>query len=203
MTCGRELIASCGDAVDGAAASHSAELVRGDFFAKKEGPLIRPVSPKASLRLDGPPSPQGEKGSFGLRCRISATVLTLVLSVALYTPGVSACTVPEGFARVSTPEAEIAYRWEPDELRVGRFFAAEVIACRAPGPEAVRAIALDAQMPAHGHGMNYRPTVRQTGPGSFRFTGLMLHMAGTWRLTFDLFQGDRRTRLTQEVTLEP
>ena len=31
----------------------------------------------------------------------------------------------------------------------------------------------------------------------------MLHMAGTWRLTFDLVQGDKRTRLTQEVILEP
>jgi hypothetical protein len=131
-------------------------------------------------------------------------VVILALSSAiLWVQGASACTVPEGFARLATPEAEIAYRWEPGELRVGQFFAAEVIACRAPGPEAVRAISLDALMPAHGHGMNYRPTVRQTGPGSFRFTGLMLHMAGTWRLTFDLFQGDRRTRLTHEVTLGP
>jgi hypothetical protein len=31
----------------------------------------------------------------------------------------------------------------------------------------------------------------------------MLHMPGTWRLTFDLFQGDRRTRLTREITLKP
>jgi hypothetical protein len=115
----------------------------------------------------------------------------------------SACTVPEGFARLATAEAEIAYRWEPRDLKVGRFFAAEVIACRAPGPGAVGEIVLDAQMPAHGHGMNYRPTPEQAGPGRFRFTGLMLHMAGTWRLTFDLFQGDRRTRLTQEVVLKP
>jgi len=28
-------------------------------------------------------------------------------------------------------------------------------------------------------------------------------MAGTWRLTFDLVHGETRTRLTQEVTLEP
>jgi hypothetical protein len=132
-----------------------------------------------------------------LWARVIAAALAFCASSA------SACTVPEGFARLATPEAEIAYRWEPRELKVGRFFAAEVIACRVPGPEAVRAIALDALMPAHGHGMNYRPAVRQTGPGSFRFTGLMLHMAGTWRLTFDLFQGDRRTRLTHEVTLGP
>ena len=64
----------------------------------------------------------------------------------------------------------------------------------------MREIVLDAQMPAHGHGMNYRPTVTQLAPDRFRVTGLMLHMAGTWRLTFDLVQADRRTRLTQDVT---
>jgi hypothetical protein len=133
----------------------------------------------------------------------AATVLILALSATLYTPAVSACAVPEGFARLSTPEAEIAYRWEPAALKVGQFFTAEVIACRAPGAGAVREIVLDAQMPAHGHGMNYRPTVTSTGPGRFRVAGLMLHMPGMWRLTFDLVQGDKRTRLTQEMILEP
>jgi hypothetical protein len=42
----------------GAAASHLAELVRGDFLLANEGPLIRPF---------GPPSPQGEKGPRGAR----------------------------------------------------------------------------------------------------------------------------------------
>jgi hypothetical protein len=73
----------------------------------------------------------------------------------------AACTVPEGFTRLTSPEAEIAYRWEPERLEVGQFFTAEVIACRAPGPQAVREVILDAQMPAHGHGMNYRPTATQ------------------------------------------
>lgn len=126
-----------------------------------------------------------------------------MLSLGLQFQSASACTVPEGFTRLSTPEAEIAYRWEPGELKVGQFFAADVIACRAPGPAAVREIVLDAQMPAHGHGMNYRPTTTQTAPDRFRFTGLMLHMTGKWRLTFDLFQDGRSTRLVQEVTLKP
>jgi hypothetical protein len=115
----------------------------------------------------------------------------------------AACAVPEGFVRLATAEAEIAYRWEPGMLKVGQFFGVEVIACRAPGAGAVHEVVLDAQMPAHGHGMNYRPTVTATGPGRFRAAGLMLHMAGTWRLTFDLVQADKRTRLTQEVTLRP
>jgi YtkA-like len=107
----------------------------------------------------------------------------------------------EGFRRLKTAEAEIAYRWEPGELRVGQFFTAEVVACRVPGPEPVGQIALDATMPAHGHGMNYRPKAEPTGAGRYRFTGLMLHMPGTWRFTFDLFQGSRRTRVSHDLSL--
>jgi hypothetical protein len=132
-----------------------------------------------------------------------AGIALLIAAVVLGAGGAAACEVPEGFARLAAPEAEIAYRWEPAELKVGRFFAAEVIACRAPDLGSVRSIVLDAQMPAHGHGMNYRPVVAETAPGRFRVTGLMLHMPGTWRLTFDLLQGDRRTRLTREITLRP
>ena len=118
-------------------------------------------------------------------------------------PEVLACTVPEGFARLATPEAEIAYRWEPGVLKVGQVFAAEVIACRAPGAGMVREVVLDAQMPAHGHGMNYRPATTQLAPDRFRVTGLMLHMPGRWRLTFDLVHAGRRTRLSQDVDLKP
>jgi hypothetical protein len=133
-----------------------------------------------------------------------APLASLALLAMAAAPEAWACA-PEGqgYARLASPEAEIAYRWAPSRLKVGQFFAAEVIACRAPGPEAVAEVVLDAQMPAHGHGMNYRPTVAPTGPGRFRISGLMLHMPGRWRLTFDLMQGERRTRLTQEVDLEP
>jgi hypothetical protein len=58
-------------------------------------------------------------------------------------------------------------------------------------------------MPAHGHGMNYRPTMTEIEPGHFRVSGLMLHMPGKWRMTFDLLQGDRHIRLTQEMNLKP
>ena len=105
--------------------------------------------------------------------------------------------------RLASPDAEIDYRWEPAPLKVGQFFSAEVIACRTPGAGPLAEIILDAQMPAHGHGMNYRPSAALVAPDHFRFTGLMLHMPGTWRLTFDLVQGERRTRLSREITLKP
>jgi hypothetical protein len=109
----------------------------------------------------------------------------------------------QGFRRLKTADAEVAYRWEPAELKVGQFFSAEVVACRAPGREPVGEIAIDATMPAHGHGMNYRPAARRTGAGHYRFTGLMLHMPGTWQIAIDLVQGSKRIRLTHEVKLRP
>jgi hypothetical protein len=109
----------------------------------------------------------------------------------------------QGFHRLKTADTEIAYRWEPAELKVGQFFAAEVVACRtAGGPEPVGQIVIDAIMPAHGHGMNYRPKAERVETGHHRFTGLMLHMPGTWRITFDLLQRGTRTRLTHEVDLK-
>jgi hypothetical protein len=133
-----------------------------------------------------------------------APAAAAILAAALVAPAAWSCApAGQGFARLASVDAEIAYRWLPSQLKVGQFFAAEVIACRAPGPGAVSDIVLDAQMPAHGHGMNYRPTGVQQGPARFHITGLRRHMPGTWRLTFDLMQGDRRTRLAQDVTLRP
>ena len=130
----------------------------------------------------------------------------LALSAVLLAPLPSSAACPDaaqGFARLSTPEAEIAYRWQPDGLKVGQFFTMDVIACRTPDGGAVQTIIVDAQMPAHGHGMNYRPTAVASGPSQFRVSGLMLHMPGRWRLTVDLVQADRHTRLTHDLDLEP
>lgn len=122
----------------------------------------------------------------------------------LFAPPAHACpTAEQGFRRLVAADAEVAYRLEPEGLKVGEFFTAEVVACRAPGLEPVHAIAVDATMPDHGHGMNYRPAATSAAPGHYRFIGLMLHMPGRWRITIDLFHGSKRTRLTREVDLGP
>jgi hypothetical protein len=134
------------------------------------------------------------------RIPLSVAVLPLVVS---WTASAMACPPQQGFTTLASAEAEIAYRWQPERLKVGQFFEAEVIACRAPDDGAVREVIFDAQMPAHGHGMNYRPTAVALAPGRFRISGMMLHMPGRWRLTFDLVQDRTRTRLVREVDLKP
>jgi len=135
--------------------------------------------------------------------RVGIAPVAAVLAATLSMPALACPAADQGYRRLASPDAEIAYRWEPAELKVGQFFTAEVVACRLPASAALRGIAVDATMPAHGHGMNYRPTAARTGPDRFRFTGLMLHMPGRWRVTFDLFHDDKRTRLTHEVSLRP
>jgi hypothetical protein len=54
-------------------------------------------------------------------------------------------------------------------------------------------------MPAHKHGMNYRPTIKPLGDGRFRIDGMMFHMAGQWQLAFEVQAGKEITRLTHDV----
>lgn len=62
-----------------------------------------------------------------------------------------------------------------------------MIAAETERPQAVVEIVdVDAQMPTHRHGMNYRPRLTALGPGRARADALMLHMPGPWRLRIGL-----------------
>lgn len=96
----------------------------------------------------------------------------------------------------------IAYRTEPAKIAVGKPFSIEVVACvdgeKRLAPSRIR---VDAGMPVHGHGMNYTPSERKLGPGHSTFDGLVFHMPGTWQFAFDVFEGEKRQRLVQKVTV--
>jgi len=56
--------------------------------------------------------------------------------------------------------------------------------------------AVDARMPAHRHGMNYKPTLTKLDWGHYRAEGLLLHMPGDWEFSFDFTGDGKRERLT-------
>lgn len=56
-------------------------------------------------------------------------------------------------------------------------------------------------MPAHGHGMNYKATVKRVGEGAFRADGLMFHMPGRWQLIIDVRAGSTTERLAYDLVL--
>jgi hypothetical protein len=108
-----------------------------------------------------------------------------------------ACELPGGGAqRIESRSHVVLYRASP-EPRVGEHFALDFAVC--PAPQGVR---VDATMPEHRHGMNYRPTVTAQGGGRYRAEGLMFHMAGRWELVFEVRTGGASERLAQSLRLE-
>lgn len=75
----------------------------------------------------------------------------------------------------------------------------EVQLCDTGGVSNAQLTGVDARMPAHKHGMNYRPTIRPLGNGRFRIDGMMLHMAGQWEFAFEVQAGTEHMRLTHDV----
>ena len=61
---------------------------------------------------------------------------------------------------------------------------------------------VDADMPEHRHGMNYRARVQALGGGRYRADGLMFHMPGRWRFVFDLQLPQGPLRMTRDLEVD-
>jgi hypothetical protein len=70
----------------------------------------------------------------------------------------------------------------PAPLPLSQFFALDLAVCAQDGGR-IDPPRVDATMPQHGHGMNYRPTVEPLGEGRYRVNGMLLHMPGRWQLS--------------------
>jgi hypothetical protein len=122
---------------------------------------------------------------------------SLLVALLVVAPA-TACELPGGDAqKIQATRHLVLYRTRPAPLKVGQHFSVEFAIC--PTPESVR---IDAGMPEHKHGMNYRPTVTATGEGRYRADGLMLHMAGKWELVFEVRAKDFVERAVQIIRLE-
>jgi hypothetical protein len=87
-------------------------------------------------------------------------------------------------------------------IPMAKHFALEVQLCDKNGISAARLQKVDATMPEHRHGMNYRPVVAPLGGGRFRVEGMMFHMAGRWELAFEVQSGKETTRFTHDMQIE-
>ncbi len=107
------------------------------------------------------------------------------------------CELPAG-ARVESAGFALSYRTLPARIALGEHFALEYAVCPRPGAAMPATVSVDAWMPEHRHGMNYRASVTSLGGGRFRAEGLLFHMPGRWEFVFEL-GGER---LTHSVRIE-
>jgi hypothetical protein len=96
----------------------------------------------------------------------------------------------------------IAYVTAPDPVLVGQHFIVDFAVCARDGGEPPQQVRVDANMPEHRHGMNYRPGVTTVRAGTWRAEGLLFHMPGRWDLTFDVVAGATTERMTDTMRLE-
>lgn len=126
----------------------------------------------------------------------SRTPLAWLLAAAA--PAFAACPPPpEAGARLDGGPVQLAWRAEPASIAVSRPFALLVTLC----PADARLLRVDATMPEHRHGMNYRPSLQPLGGGVWRVEGLLWHMAGRWELRLDVEAAGATHILRQSVTL--
>jgi hypothetical protein len=134
-----------------------------------------------------------------MRCAPAGCALAALLAAA---PAAhAACDAGPGVLRGSTSRVRLAFRTDPPAIKVGKLFSLQAEVCPQPGTS-VTGLKVDAGMPAHKHGMNYRPRVSSTGPGKYTATGLMFHMPGHWQFTFDVETPAGRERIYVDYTAQ-
>lgn len=127
------------------------------------------------------------------------------IAAALLTTPAFAC-VPElpggGGRMLDTGRYTLAYRALPAKIQTGEHFSVEMAVCANAGAALPDSVNVDAQMPEHRHGMNYKPSIRREAAGRYRADGLMLHMPGRWEFIFELRAAGRTDRVTQSEVIE-
>ena len=146
---------------------------------------------------------------YGERVRVRGRDRLLCLGLFLSTVNVSwACTpdLPAGQgAKPRTVEGKqyaLAYRTQPEKVEIGQHFVVEIALCAKDGAAAPESVRVDAHMPEHRHGMNYKTKVTSSGAGKYRAEGLMFHMPGRWEYIFEVRVGGATERLTNSVVLQ-
>lgn len=132
-----------------------------------------------------------------------ARALAVIVACAAGSGTAHACGEGLGKAatRVDNAHYAIAWRTVPERIAVGQHFVIDFAVCPKAGARTPQAVRVDASMPAHRHGMNYRTGITPTGSGTYRAEGLMFHMAGQWELTFDVVAGTTTERLASPIAL--
>lgn len=140
--------------------------------------------------------------------KLLPTLCVAALAAGVGAPTLAACgdSLPaKGRQLAQAGGVQLAFAPRAWPLAVGRHFVLEVEVCApagsAPSPPLLR---VDAEMPAHRHGMNYRASVRPVAAGRYLAEGMMFHMPGRWRFIFDLaaVEGAAPLRITHDLSVE-
>jgi hypothetical protein len=135
--------------------------------------------------------------------RILKHFVSIWLAMLFAQASFAACVDGSSTHRLKAVNSDFVIGFSPSvwPIPVGKLFSVDFEVC---GAIAIAGIKIDADMPAHKHGMNYKPKISQTSSG-YVAEGMMFHMPGKWRVTFELVPKDgasNAVRLTQEISID-
>ena len=127
-----------------------------------------------------------------------AANLATILAATLVGTGAIGCELPPGGQEIASRDGTItlSYRPDPAGLAIDRHFSLIVHVCTKA---VIAGLTVDALMPEHRHGMNYKPGVKPISPSAWRADGLLLHMPGKWEFVFGVRTEGTTERLTHTV----
>jgi hypothetical protein len=110
-------------------------------------------------------------------------LIALCLSPSLAT----ACLATKaGEFSITAESVTLLMSLQPTSPAVGKPFEVHVRLCDDSQTDIDGQLSGGALMPAHGHGMNYRPPTVAVAKGRATLTGFLLHMPGKWAFEFTL-----------------
>ncbi len=133
--------------------------------------------------------------------RVGLAAIALVLAQG--TAALSACSTGEGAPMQGPPDApwKVAIALDPKGVPPSARFQADISIC--PANSGVPShITVDATMPAHKHGMNYKPRVLRAENGRYEVKDLLFHMPGVWRFEVTAYLDGKPHRYVHDVTIE-
>jgi hypothetical protein len=137
--------------------------------------------------------------------RGTARLLILLSGIAAM-PGASAQTAsapcgaaPAGAQTIAGDPVQAHWWPQPAAIAVSKPFAVRINLC----PAGAQLLRVDATMPDHRHGMNYRTRLKPLNPttGEWLAEGLVWHMPGRWELVLTVQADGKEHRLSQSVVL--
>ncbi len=112
-----------------------------------------------------------------------------------------ACGLEQVESRQFDGGVEVTAGFSDQSPAVGEFTLLEIHFCLDDQPLSVESLEVNADMPAHGHGMNYQTQVVTQGKGKYLVEGLLFHMPGEWRIRIDFSRQQSRYQVETWLTL--
>src|SRR5688500_12799944 len=127
-------------------------------MATAERPRLRPIMGGLTPMTSPVPRPTAILVAMAAAC------------AGLFSPTVTAqdceAQIPNA-KRLEATQYVVAYRTDPAPVPMGKHFILQFVVCPRVGGAVPERVLVDANMPEHGHGMNYKAVVKAAGAGRF------------------------------------